>query len=68
MNLLNESLKPVIQDILIKNHIISYEELYRNAYNMVFHKYGEELYIGIREVIIDHLVQQAYLIIFNMFF
>jgi cullin 3 len=26
---------------------LSFEELYRNAYNMVLHKYGEKLYSGL---------------------
>jgi cullin 3 len=26
---------------------LSFEELYRNAYNMVLHKFGEKLYSGL---------------------
>jgi len=34
---------------------LSFEELYRNAYNLVLHKYGELLYNGVHEVVADHL-------------
>eukprot|EP01105_Mastigella_eilhardi_P010313 TRINITY_DN2407_c0_g2_i1.p1 TRINITY_DN2407_c0_g2~~TRINITY_DN2407_c0_g2_i1.p1 ORF type:complete len:748 (+),score=248.08 TRINITY_DN2407_c0_g2_i1:140-2383(+) len=34
---------------------LSFEELYRNAYNMVLHKYGERLYKGLTEVVEEHL-------------
>jgi len=34
---------------------LSFEELYRNAYNMVLHKFGERLYSGTRKAITDHL-------------
>eukprot|EP00928_Gymnodinium_smaydae_P013194 TRINITY_DN1481_c0_g3_i1.p1 TRINITY_DN1481_c0_g3~~TRINITY_DN1481_c0_g3_i1.p1 ORF type:complete len:776 (-),score=148.13 TRINITY_DN1481_c0_g3_i1:319-2646(-) len=42
----------------IHNHnasSLSFEELYRNAYNLVLHKYGELLYNGVHGVVADHL-------------
>ena len=46
----------------INNHNasgLSYEELYRNAYNMVVNKYGERLYTGLVETETTHLQQVA---------
>lgn len=34
---------------------LSFEELYRNAYNMVLHKFGDRLYNGVIEVLKEHL-------------
>ncbi|KAL6187682.1 hypothetical protein ACLB2K_039078 [Fragaria x ananassa] len=34
---------------------LSFEELYRNAYNMVLHKYGEKLYTGLVKTMTSHL-------------
>ncbi|KAL6562526.1 Cullin-3A [Orobanche gracilis] len=34
---------------------LSFEELYRNAYNMVLHKYGERLYSGLVSTMTFHL-------------
>lgn len=34
---------------------LSFEELYRNAYNMVLHKFGDKLYAGLEETITTHL-------------
>ena len=34
---------------------LSFEELYRNAYNMVLHKFGDKLYNGLTETITSHL-------------
>ncbi|XP_060196818.1 cullin-3A-like [Lycium barbarum] len=36
---------------------LSFEELYRNAYNMVLHKFGEKLYSGLVSTITFHLQQ-----------
>ena len=38
---------------------LSFEELYRNAYNMVLHKYGDLLYQGLCEVVDEHLASVA---------
>eukprot|EP00027_Filamoeba_sp_ATCC50430_P010543 CAMPEP_0168562902 /NCGR_PEP_ID=MMETSP0413-20121227/12379_1 /TAXON_ID=136452 /ORGANISM="Filamoeba nolandi, Strain NC-AS-23-1" /LENGTH=717 /DNA_ID=CAMNT_0008594377 /DNA_START=100 /DNA_END=2253 /DNA_ORIENTATION=+ len=38
---------------------LSFEELYRNAYNMVLHKYGELLYNGLKKEVDDHLAEVA---------
>jgi cullin 3 len=38
---------------------LSYEVLYRNAYNMVLHKQGETLYQNVRRVVATHLTAQA---------
>lgn len=49
-------LKEAIQEIQRKNNSgLSFEELYRNAYNMVLNKHGERLYHGLKEVVQDHL-------------
>eukprot|EP01126_Amoeba_proteus_P042960 TRINITY_DN4684_c0_g1_i2.p1 TRINITY_DN4684_c0_g1~~TRINITY_DN4684_c0_g1_i2.p1 ORF type:complete len:679 (-),score=112.16 TRINITY_DN4684_c0_g1_i2:419-2371(-) len=42
---------------------LSFEELYRNAYNMVLHKYGDRLYHGLQEVVDEHLKGVARLVI-----
>ncbi|XP_057447618.1 cullin-3B-like [Lotus japonicus] len=34
---------------------LSFEELYRNAYNMVLHKFGEKLYLGLVKTVTSHL-------------
>ena len=34
---------------------LSFEELYRNAYNMVLHKFGDKLYNGLSDTITAHL-------------
>ncbi|CAM9725172.1 unnamed protein product [Ectocarpus sp. 12 AP-2014] len=34
---------------------LSFEELYRNAYNLVLHKHGDLLYAGVRESVQAHL-------------
>lgn len=50
------SLKNAIQEIQKKNNSgLSFEQLYRNAYNMVLHKHGNRLYYGLREVVSEHL-------------
>ena len=38
---------------------LSYEELYRLAYNMVLHKHGKYLYEGLQELLADHLQDVA---------
>lgn len=38
---------------------LSFEELYRNAYNMVLHKYGEKLYSGLVSTLTSHLEEIA---------
>lgn len=53
-------LKTAIQEIQKKNNSgLSFEELYRNAYTLVLHKYGERLYTGLRDVVKEHLVSQV---------
>lgn len=53
-------LKHAIHEIHKKNaSVLSFEELYRNAYNMVLHKYGDMLYGGLRDVVHDHLREVA---------
>ena len=55
-------LKKAIQEIQKKNNGgLSFEELYRNAYTMVLHKYGEKLYTGLREVVTEHLTNKVIL-------
>lgn len=49
-------LKNAIQEIQKKNNSgLSFEELYRNAYTMVLHKHGERLYVGLKDVVTQHL-------------
>jgi len=51
-----ECLKHAIHQIHQHNaSSLSFEELYRNAYNLVLHKYGELLYNGVQGVVADHL-------------
>ncbi|CAH8343344.1 unnamed protein product [Eruca vesicaria subsp. sativa] len=38
---------------------LSFEELYRNAYNMVLHKFGEKLYTGFIATMTGHLKEKA---------
>jgi cullin 3 len=38
---------------------LSFEELYRNAYNLVLHKHGTLLYEGVTEKINSHLTKTA---------
>jgi cullin 3 len=38
---------------------LSFEELYRNAYNLVLHKYGTLLYEGVTEKLHQHLTATA---------
>eukprot|EP01118_Nematostelium_gracile_P018644 TRINITY_DN835_c0_g1_i2.p1 TRINITY_DN835_c0_g1~~TRINITY_DN835_c0_g1_i2.p1 ORF type:complete len:640 (+),score=177.01 TRINITY_DN835_c0_g1_i2:139-2058(+) len=53
-------LKEAIHEIHKQNASgLSFEELYRNAYNMVLHKYGQTLYDGLRNVVLEHLQEVA---------
>lgn len=38
---------------------LSFEELYRTAYNMVLHKQGEQLHTGVREALTQYLDEVA---------
>ncbi|EFJ05563.1 hypothetical protein SELMODRAFT_98006 [Selaginella moellendorffii] len=49
-------LEDAIHEIYNRNASgLSFEELYRNAYNMVLHKYGEKLYAGLETTMTQHL-------------
>ena len=52
-------LKNAINEILTKNatdlNFNVFQELYRNAYNLVKHKYGDILYSGLNQVVDEHL-------------
>ena len=49
-------LRDAIHEITNRNASgLSFEELYRNAYNMVLHKFGDRLYNGVVEEITAHL-------------
>ncbi|KAK9710592.1 hypothetical protein K7432_008351 [Basidiobolus ranarum] len=51
-----EKISQAIRQIYCKNvSTLSFEELYRTAYNMVLHKCGEKLYNGVKGVITEHL-------------
>jgi cullin 3 len=53
-------LKNAVHEIHKKNASgLSFEELYRNAYNMVLHKYGDKLYNGLKSVVDAHLKEIA---------
>jgi len=53
-------LKGAIHEIHKQNASgLSFEELYRNAYNMVLHKYGDLLYNGLKGVVDEHLKEIA---------
>jgi len=54
------ALKDAIVEIHGKNaSSLSFEELYRNAYNLVLHKHGELLYAGVTESVTEHLRANA---------
>jgi cullin 3 len=53
-------LKGAIHEIHKQNASgLSFEELYRNAYNMVLHKYGDHLYDGLKSTVLEHLKEVA---------
>ncbi|CAM6113521.1 unnamed protein product [Calypogeia fissa] len=53
-------LEDAIQEIYNHNRTgMSFEELYRNAYNMVLHNYGEKLYSGLVNTTTQHLREVA---------
>ncbi|GJD09260.1 Cullin-3A [Galdieria sulphuraria] len=58
-----DSLKEAIKEICKHNTgVLSYEELYRNAYNLVLHKHGDMLYNGLEECLtelLDQVVKQV---------
>jgi cullin 3 len=55
-----EQLKKAIQQIHDHDASqLSFEELYRNAYNLVLHKHGEMLYGGVCRAVRDHLTDVA---------
>jgi len=55
-----ELLRNAIHEIHKQNASgLSFEELYRNAYNMVLHKCGDLLYAGLREEVDAHLCSVA---------
>uniref|UniRef100_A0A1I8HPK8 CULLIN_2 domain-containing protein n=1 Tax=Macrostomum lignano TaxID=282301 RepID=A0A1I8HPK8_9PLAT len=58
VNQIWDQLKRAIQEIQKKNNSgLSFEELYRNAYTLVLHKYGEKLYSGTRDVVAEHMAK-----------
>eukprot|EP01112_Ceratiomyxa_fruticulosa_P003545 TRINITY_DN1386_c0_g1_i3.p1 TRINITY_DN1386_c0_g1~~TRINITY_DN1386_c0_g1_i3.p1 ORF type:complete len:747 (+),score=118.94 TRINITY_DN1386_c0_g1_i3:321-2561(+) len=53
-------LKGAIHEIHKQNASgLSFEELYRNAYNMVLHKHGDRLYSGLSTEVHEHLQEVA---------
>ena len=53
-------LESAIKQIFAKEQSkLSYEVLYRNAYNMVLNKQGETLYTNVRRLVATHLTAQA---------
>ncbi|CAI9761794.1 unnamed protein product [Fraxinus pennsylvanica] len=49
-----------ISQIYNRNYIdVNFEELYRHAYNMVLHKYGEKLYSGLESTMTFHLQEMC---------
>ncbi|RLN72917.1 hypothetical protein BBJ28_00016468 [Nothophytophthora sp. Chile5] len=54
------ALRTAIHEIFSHNaSLLSFEELYRNSYNLVLHKHGDLLYNGVVGVITEHLEQAA---------
>ena len=52
------SLGDAIDEIHHRNaSSLSFEELYRNAYNLVLHKHGELLYSGVSDRLATHLIE-----------
>ncbi|OQR80766.1 Cullin family protein [Achlya hypogyna] len=55
-----QALRSAIKEIHGHNaSLLSFEELYRNSYNMVLHKHGDMLYTGVVECVTEHLNQLA---------
>lgn len=55
-----EALANAIDEIYNRNASqLSFEELYRNAYNLVLHKHGTLLYEGVTEKLNEHLSATA---------
>ena len=53
-------LAKAIDEIYNRNaSLLSFEELYRNAYNLVLHKHGTLLYEGVTEKLYSHLTETA---------
>ena len=53
-----DDLKHAIHEIHNQNaSLLSFEELYRNAYNLVLHKHGDKLYSMIEQLVREHLSQ-----------
>ena len=53
-----EALANAIDEIYNRNASqLSFEELYRNAYNLVLHKHGTLLYEGVSEKLSSHLLR-----------
>mmetsp|Transcript_5272 Transcript_5272/g.15651 ORF Transcript_5272/g.15651 Transcript_5272/m.15651 type:complete len:87 (+) Transcript_5272:103-363(+) len=51
-----KSLCSAMSEIYNKNaSVLSFEELYRHAYNLVLHKHGDLLYEGVRETVYTRL-------------
>ena len=69
------SLENGIQEVLKKDTaLLSFEELFRNAYNMVLYNHGERLYNGLRAVLtlhyeskVEFFLQLSYSVFFFMF-
>ena len=55
-NCVLETIKGAISEIYNQNaSSLSFEELYRKAYDMVLHKHGNKLYVGVKTEILIHL-------------
>ncbi|KAI9916821.1 hypothetical protein PsorP6_016926 [Peronosclerospora sorghi] len=55
------SLRTAIYEIFSHNaSLLSFEELYRNSYNLVLHEHGDVLYNGVVNVITEHLQSVAH--------
>jgi len=55
-----KALRDAIQEIHNQNaSSLSFEELYRNAYNLVLHKHGDLLFHGVKETVTEHLQRIA---------
>ena len=51
-NIIKDAIKKIYEQ---KASQLSYEELYRTAYNMVLHKHGEMLYENVKKTTVEML-------------
>ena len=56
-----QGMKSGFHDIFLKRSgCLSFEELYRSAYNLVIHKHGKKLYAGVKDLVHDRVTLIAH--------